>query len=88
MSRQADLHNINEMLCENIYRQLVKVLEYKDSSLFRPDATNFYDMLYYVKVEENEYPIVGICCMEDANEEKIAKQHLLYWNKNDIPISI
>lgn len=88
MRRRADLQNISEMLCEKIYRQLVNILEYKDSSLFRPDETKFYDMLYYVNVEENEYPVVGIRCMEDANEEEIARQHLLYWNKNDVPISI
>lgn len=88
MIKQADLHNISEMSCENIYRQLISILEYKNSSLFRPDATKNYNMLYYVKVEENEYPVVGICCMEDATEEKIVKQHLLYWNKNDVPISI
>ena len=88
MSKQTDLHNVSELLCKEIYRQLITILEYKNSSLFRPDTTEFYDMLYYVKVEGTEYPIVGICCMEDANEEKIAKQHLLYWNKNDVPISI
>lgn len=88
MCRLAGLHNIREMLCENIYRQLVDILEYKDSSLFRPDETKFYDALYYVKIEKNEYPVVGICCMEDADEARIAKQHLLYWNKNDVPISI
>lgn len=88
MSRQADLHNISKMPCENIYRLLVNILEYKNNPLFRPDETKFYDMLYYIKVEENEYPIVGISCMEDAKEEKILKQHLLYWNKNDVPISI
>ncbi len=83
-----DFHNIQDQLCEDIYRQLINILEYKDNPYFRVDETGIYDMLYYVMVEKQEYPIVGIKCLGNSDETIIAKQHLLFWNRNDVPISI
>lgn len=88
MNTFHDFHNIQDQLCEDIYGQLIYILEYKDNPYFRVDKTGIYDMLYYVKVEEHEYPIVGIKCLENSDEIIIRKQHLLSWNRNDVPISI
>lgn len=88
MNTFHDFYNIQDQLCEDIYGQLINILEYKDNPYFRLDKTGIYDMLYYVKVEKQEYPIVGIKCMENSDETIIRKQHLLFWNRNDVPISI
>lgn len=88
MGTLHDFHNIQEQLCEDIYKQLINILEYKDNPYFRVDKTGIYDMLYYVKVEEEEYPIVGIKCLDNSDEIIIMKQRLLSWNRNDVPISI
>ena len=56
------------MVCESI-------LEYKDSPLFKPDETGIYGMLSYVKIQYSEYPVVGICCLEDADETAIIMRH-------------
>lgn len=82
------LQNIQGLLCEDIYQLLINILEYKDNPHFRADQSGIYDMLYYVRTEEEEYPIVGIKCLEHSNEAIITKQHLLYWNRNDVPLSI
>lgn len=45
-------------------------------------------MLHYVKIEKEEYPVIRIKCLENSDEVTIAKQHLLFWNRNDVPISV
>lgn len=88
MNIRPDTDNINVLTCEEIYRQLIHVLEYENSSFYRIDETGVYDACYYVEVEQTEYPIVGIKRMDIIDEDLIIKQHLLYWNHNDVPISV
>ena len=88
MSNSSSFQNIRELMLEDIYAQLISILEYKDSPFFKIDETGIYDMLYYVNIEKEEYPVVGIKCLESSDEATISKQHLLFWNRNDVPISV
>lgn len=79
---------MNKMIGEDIYRQLIHTLEYETSPFYRPDDKGIYDYCYYLEVEETEYPIIGVKQLDSLDEESIIKQHLHYWNRNDVPISI
>ncbi|MCM1498759.1 MAG: N-6 DNA methylase [Clostridium sp.] len=86
MSRKEN--NKNENLCGQFYDSLIHFLEYESNPFYRMDKTGIYDACFYVNVDGKEYPIVGIKRLIFIDEENIAKQHLLYWNRNDVPISI
>lgn len=46
MNTFHDFYNIQDQLCEDIYGQLINILEYKNNPYFRLDKTGIYDMLY------------------------------------------
>lgn len=73
---------------EQIYRQVVNALEYENDTAYRPDETGFFDACYYAETEQEMYPLVGIKRLDSYDEEQIMRQHLRYWNRNDVPISI
>jgi len=75
----------------DIYEELISVLDYKSSTNFNslnPNDLYDYDAEYKITIEENSYTIIGIKILDNIDEERIAKIHLAYWNKNDIPFSI
>ncbi len=88
MNNKKYSYNMQDLLSKELYQQLVSVLEYKNNPFYRRDESGDYDAIYYANVEQNEYPLVGIKCFENLDETVIIKHHLLYWNRNDIPISV
>ena len=85
-NRRSD--SANKKICQEMYRSLLHVLEYENNPSYRPDPAGIYDACYFVDTGEGEYPVLGIKCLEISNEVEVARQHLLFWNRNDIPISI
>lgn len=82
--RIENLHN-----AEAVFQFLIEMLEYKNSPNFHyleNDAE--YDAEYIIEIENNQYTIIGIKIFESSDEELIVKQHLKYWNRNDVPFSI
>ncbi|MDD3251739.1 MAG: N-6 DNA methylase [Lachnospiraceae bacterium] len=88
MVEQQVFENSNKILREDIYRQLIHVLEYETSPFYRPDDEGIYDYCYYIESEYKEYPFIGIKRIDSIDEDIIVKLHLFYWNRNDVPISI
>ncbi len=87
MNKQ-EKNNRDELCCREFYDSLIHFLEYQSNPFYRTDKMGVYDACFYVEIEEKEYPIVGIKKLYCTSEEDIARQHLFYWNKNDVPISI
>ena len=77
-----------ELRCEQFYDSLIHFLGYQSNPCYRTDEMGSYDACFYVDIDGEEYPIVGIKKLYSVSEEEIVRQHLLYWNKNDVPISI
>ncbi len=74
---------------ESIFQVLMEVLEYKNSPNFHYlEDDEDYDAEYVIELESKKYTIVGIKILKNYREEDIIKQHLKYWNRNDIPFSI
>lgn len=88
MDKQQEKNNISEYTCEQFYDSLIYFLEYESNPLYRVDKMGIYDACFYVNVDQKEYPIVGIKKIFSVSEEDIVKQHLVFWNRNDVPISI
>lgn len=88
MNMQQQKNNMDESLCRQFYDSLIHFLEYETNPFYRADKTGIYDACFYINVDEKEYPIVGVKRLTYAKEEDIVKQHLFYWNRNDVPISI
>lgn len=71
------------------FESLVKLLGYNDSPNFAYlQGDEDYDAEYTIEIEGKKYPIIGLKELQNDDEEVIAKQHLRYWNRNDIPFSI
>ena len=85
---KREINNKDEFRCGQFYDSLIHFLEYQSNPFYRTDEMGVYDACFYVEIEEKEYPIVGIKKLYCSTEEEIAKQHLFYWNRNDVPISI
>lgn len=85
---KREINNKDEFRCRQFYDSLIHFLEYQSNPFYRTDEMGVYDACFYVKIEEKEYPVVGIKKLYCSTEEEIAKQHLFYWNRNDVPISI
>lgn len=74
---------------ENIFQYLIEMLEYKNSPNFHYlENDEDYDAEYIIEVENKKYTIIGLKIFKNYNEESIVKQHLKYWNRNDVPFSI
>ena len=73
---------------DNIFKFLVDMLGYKNSSNFFIEKSAAFDAEYAIKVEDKEYTVVGIKVFKEKDEEAILKQHLQYWNQNEVPFSI
>lgn len=88
MDEQQGNNNQSEYTCEQFYDSLIHFLEYESNPLYREDKMGIYDAYFSVNIDQKEYPIVGIKKLFFTSEEDIVKQHLFYWNRNDVPISI
>lgn len=75
---------------EVIYQALIAVLDYKHSVNFTDhlNNTSLFNAEYRITMDGIEYPILGIKIMGCKDEYELAKIHLQFWNKNDIPFSI
>lgn len=74
---------------ESIFQVLIEILDYKSSPNFHYlEGDEDYDAEYVIEIEGKKYTIVGIKILEKYREEDLIKQHLKYWNRNDIPFSI
>lgn len=73
-----------------IFEDLVSVLGYKNSTNFKiiKEKESLYDAIYDISLNSKSYTILGIKVFDFIDEREIAKIHLKYWNKNDIPFSI
>lgn len=72
----------------NIFNLIVDILGYKNSSNFCASKNNDFDAEYSIKIDNKDYTVVGIKVFQEKDEEAILKQHLQYWNKNEVPFSI
>ncbi len=78
-----------EMNKENkVYIELIQKLGYENNSSYRVDESGIYDECFFITINNEEYPVVGIKFMDEVEDEEIWKQHIIFWNRNDVPISI
>lgn len=73
---------------DNIFNFIVDILGYKNSSNYYVKKNSIFDAEYTIKVDNKDYTIVGIKTFKEKDEKVILKQHLQYWNKNEVPFSI
>lgn len=67
-------------------KALVEQLGYKENLTESQDK--YYDYLYCLRTNEISYNIIGIKYFDTIDEIEVKKNHRIYWNKNDVPISI
>ncbi len=74
-------------------KSIVDQLGYSEDNLINAND-KYYDYYYRIYVpneetlEESVYNIIGIKTFNTVDEDEISKYHRIYWNKNDLPISI
>lgn len=73
---------------DNIFKFIVDMLGYRNSSNYYDRKNIAFDAEYAIKVDNKDYTVVGIKVFKEKDEEIILKQHLQYWNKNEVPFSI
>ena len=73
-----------------IYEALISVLDYKNSVNFSDGLgdQSLFDAEYRIIIDGIPCPIIGIKLIKCNDEREVAKIHLKFWNKNDIPFSI
>jgi len=86
-------NSINEKIIamnnsERVFDFLVNMLEYKNSPNFREEKNDDYDALFSIKIEQKDYTVIGIKVYDGKDEQRILKNHLKYWNENEVPFSI
>lgn len=68
---------------------LLEAMGYQSSSNFHfIEGDDDYDAEYTIEIENKKHALLGIKVLREYNEQKIAMQHLKYWNRNDVPFSI
>lgn len=73
----------------NVFQYLIEMLEYKNSPNFHYLENDVdYDAEYIIEINNKKYTVVGLKILQSSDEEIIFKQHLKYWNRNDVPFSI
>lgn len=81
------INNLND--ADTVLNVLLETLGYKASSNFHfIDNNDDYDAEYTVKIENKSYTVLGIKVLNNCREQDIIRQHLKYWNRNDVPFSI
>lgn len=89
MFKESDKKIEGNSNTESVFQVLIEMLEYKNSPNFHClEGDKDYDAEYVIEIESKKYTIVGIKILKNYSEEDIIKQHLKYWNRNDIPFSI
>ncbi|MCH3965731.1 MAG: N-6 DNA methylase [Clostridium sp.] len=85
-----NLNNNEYYTSSNIFEELISLLEYKDSINFKINngSGDLYDATYSISLDGKNYTVLGIKKLNFIDEREIVKNHLKYWNKNDIPFSI
>ena len=78
----------NSYSLEKTYKKIVDFLGYYGNPSFVTDKSGIYDACYYVTINDIQYPVVGIKKIAKVDEDNINSLHLLFWNRNDVPISI
>lgn len=74
---------------ERVFQVLIEMLGYKNSPNFHYlESDEDYDAEYVIEIGGKKYTIIGIKILNSYSEEDIIRQHLKYWNRNDIPFSI
>ena len=86
-------NNINEQIIamdnsERVFEFLINMLDYKNTSNFSAEKNADYDALFTIKIEQRDYTVVGIKVYNEKDEQLILKNHLKYWNENEVPFSI
>lgn len=72
---------------------IVNQLGYSSDNLIEAND-EYYDYYYRLKIpnvettQESVCDIIGIKAFSIVDEDEISKYHRVYWNKNDLPISI
>ena len=72
---------------------LINQLGYSSENLVESND-KYYDYYYRIKIsladkkEESICNIIGIKVFNSIDEDEISKYHRIYWNKNDLPVSI
>lgn len=72
---------------------LINQLGYSSDNLVESND-KYYDYYYRIKIsptdkkEESICNIIGIKVFNSVDEDEISKYHRIYWNKNDLPVSI
>lgn len=89
MFKEPDKRIEENSNAESTFQMLIEMLEYKNAPNFHYlESDEDYDAEYVIEIESKKYTIVGIKILKSHREEDIIKQHLKYWNRNDIPFSI
>ena len=76
-----------------IIESLINQLGYSLENLVESND-KYYDYYYRIKIsladkkEESICNIIGIKVFNSIDEDEISKYHRIYWNKNDLPVSI
>ncbi len=74
---------------DKVLEILLEALGYQSSSNFRfINGNDDYDAEYTIEVENEKHTLLGIKVFREYDEQKIVRQHLKYWNRNDVPFSI
>lgn len=73
---------------DSVFQFLLDILDYKNASNFSLKENGTYDAEYSLNINHHNNTIVGIKIIQENNEELISKQHLKYWNQNEVPFSI
>lgn len=78
------LNNADEVLSV-----LLEELGYYSSPNFHfTENDKDFDAEYVLTIDNRKYTLLGIKVLRDCSEGEIARQHLKYWNRNDVPFSI
>lgn len=74
---------------DKVLDTLLEVMGYQSSSNFHfIEGDDDYDAEYTIGIGNEKHTLLGIKVLREYDEEKIAMQHLKYWNRNDVPFSI
>lgn len=81
------MNNIEKMFSsEDVFNHFIKMLGYENN--IHPYKNGLYDFTYNITINNESHIIISIKKFDEINEDEIKSIHKIYWNKNDIPISI
>ena len=88
------LQNFDEKIkklnhADEVLNVLLEMLGYYSSPNFHfTENDEDFDAEYVLEIENLRYTLLGIKVLRDCDEGEIARQHLKYWNRNDVPFAI